>query len=130
MNTNYLNKLCALFQSMKNDDFMIEGAILQLENFPKYIQYVLDYVIKGEVVEETNASFEQVREEKELLDRRRKQQHDSAIYALNAINRLCDAYEVKRIADIDTTDRNAVANFVGNFVMEIYMNEINKWKTK
>lgn len=125
METNYLNKLCALFKAMEEDDYMIEGVLLQLENFPKYIKCVLDYVIKGTVVEETNASFEQVREEKNLLDKRRKQQHDAAIYAMNAINRCCDAYQVERITDIDTADRNAVANFIGKFVYEIYMNEIN-----
>lgn len=122
---NYMNKVQALFSAMHGDDAMLEAVAQQLDFFPRYVDAVIDYAVKGSMLKESCASFEQRRAELERLDVSRRKAHDAAIAAVGVINRFCDAYHVEHLTDVDTTDRNAVANFVGNFVLEIYMGEIN-----
>ena len=54
------------------------------------------------------------------IDRQRRDYHEAAIDAVNILNRLCAAIEVEPFSDIDTTDRHAVADMVGDFVIELY----------
>lgn len=54
------------------------------------------------------------------LDQRRKSKHDAAIANMSMLNRICDNYGVERIAPVDTNDRYAVAEFIGDFCAEIY----------
>lgn len=54
------------------------------------------------------------------LDTTRRMKHDSAIANMSMLNRICDAYGVEPIAPVDTKDRYAVADFIGNFCAEIY----------
>ena len=54
------------------------------------------------------------------LDMNRKRFHDSAIDAINGINRLCEKCGVELLFAGDTSDRNAVAEFCGSIVQEIF----------
>lgn len=54
------------------------------------------------------------------LDQRRKSKHDAAIANMSMLNRICNSYGVERISPVDTRDRYAVAEFIGNFCAEIY----------
>lgn len=120
-----LNKIKKLFIAMKGDDVMLNAAVEQFSYFTGYVNAVIDYVIKGEMLRASGASFDQLRDGLERLDVTRKMCHDGAITAVNTINRLCDMFGVERLTDVDTTDRYAVADFVGNFVLEIYKGEID-----
>ena len=54
------------------------------------------------------------------MDGRRRIAHESAIAKLTMLSRICDAYGTERIADIDTSNRYQVADFVGQYCAEIY----------
>lgn len=122
---NYLNKIKALFSALHGDEIMLNAMVQQLDYFTKYVNSVVDYVIKGEMLRESGASFDQLRAGLERLDVSRKLCHDGAISAVNMINRTCNMYDVEVLTDVDTTDRHAVADFVGNFILEIYKGEID-----
>ena len=125
MSNNYKSKIYSLVQAMEGDKIMLDAVEMQVNYFTGYVNSVIDYVIKGEIVRHSGASYDQVRAELEKLDVNRKIAHDGAISAVTTINRLCDMYGVEHLPDVDTSDRYAVANFVGNFVLEVYKGEIN-----
>lgn len=54
------------------------------------------------------------------IDRQRKHTHDAAIDSVNILNRMSKALGLEPYADVDTNDRYAVADFIGNFVNEVY----------
>lgn len=54
------------------------------------------------------------------IDQRRRIAHEHAITNCNILNRVCDAYGVEPIVDIDTSDRYQVADFAGKFCAEVY----------
>ena len=121
----YLDTLKKLFHEMHGEDFMLNATYMELNFFTNYVNAVIDYVIKGEIARESGLSFEQLRAELERLDVNRKKAHDAAISAVSSINKFCDSFGVEHLTDVDITDRNAVANFVGDFILEIYKGEIN-----
>lgn len=63
---------------------------------------------------------EGLRDKMENLDSARRSAHESAIASITMLNRICDAYGIERITDIDTTDRYQVADFVRRYCAEIY----------
>lgn len=125
MSNNYKSKIYSLVQAMEGDKIMLDAVEMQVNYFTGYVNSVIDYVIKGEIVRRSGASYDQVRAELEKLDVNRKIAHDGAISAVTTINRLCDMYGVEHLTDVDTSNRYAVADFVGNFVLEVYKGEIN-----
>lgn len=58
------------------------------------------------------------------MDERRRMAHEAAITACSVINRLCDSYGQPKICP-ETDDRYEIANFVGKFVYEVYLNGIS-----
>lgn len=54
------------------------------------------------------------------IDRSRKIAHDSAISGINILNRLSNNMGLPPFAEIDTKDRHQVANFVGQYINEVY----------
>lgn len=125
MSNNYKSKIYSLIQAMEGDKIMLDAVEMQVNYFTGYVNAVIDYVIKGEIVRHSGASFDQVRAELEKLDVNRKIAHDGAISAVTTINRLCNMYSVEYLTDVNTSDRHAVADFVGNFVLELYKGETN-----
>jgi hypothetical protein len=63
---------------------------------------------------------EELRDKVQALDERRRNIHDKTIGKVAQLNRICDKYSVPHIAEIDTNDRYAVADFVGQFCYEMY----------
>lgn len=63
---------------------------------------------------------QELREKMADLDSIRHSSHEAAIANIAMLNRICDAYGAEKIADIDTTDRYQVADFVGEYCAEIY----------
>lgn len=54
------------------------------------------------------------------IDRQRRITHDSCIGSVNQLNRMSAALGLEPFADIDTSDRYQVAEFIGQFVNEVY----------
>jgi len=63
---------------------------------------------------------EELRDRVQSLDEKRRSIHDKTIGKVAQLNRICDKYHVPHIAEIDTSDRYAVADFVGQFCYEMY----------
>lgn len=63
---------------------------------------------------------EELRDKVQDIDQARHVYHESAISSLKQLNRLCSMYGLPLYADIDTSDRYAVADFVGTWISEIY----------
>ena len=60
------------------------------------------------------------------IDETRHFKHEAAIRSINQLNRLYASFGLKPFADINTEDRYIVADFVGDFVMEVYNEGIKK----
>ena len=69
---------------------------------------------------------EELRDKVTNLDTRRRYAHDNAIGNLNMLNRISDRLGLEPFADIDTSDRYKVADFIGKFVNETYNNGIGR----
>lgn len=69
---------------------------------------------------------EEIQDVRIRLDQNRRISHDAAIANLNMLNRICNGYQVEPIAPIDTSDRYAVADFIGELCGELYESGQNK----
>lgn len=70
---------------------------------------------------------QELRDEITNLDGNRRSAHEATIANVSMLNRICDAFGTEKIAQIETTDRYQVADFVGQYCAEIY--ETGKSKT-
>lgn len=96
-------------------DFVSE----QLEKFPQYTNIVIREQIMMPIWR-FRYDGEELRDKIQDIDQKRKIAHDSAIASVNILNRLSKNLGLEPFADIDTNDRHEVANFVGQYVNEVY----------
>lgn len=61
---------------------------------------------------------EDYRDAVQKLDSDRKSKHDVAIGKVTQLNRQCENMKLGKFAEIDTSDREAVANFIAGFCAE------------
>lgn len=54
------------------------------------------------------------------IDRQRRIQHEACIANVNVLNRISGKLDLEPFMDIDTDDRNAVADAIGAYVNEVY----------
>ena len=118
-----------LIRAMKEQDFQpfFEGDSddafddigRALDAFPNYLNTVVRMTTMQPII---YARYEgqEIRDRISDLDSRRKSAHEHAISSITMLNRICDAYGTERIADIDTTNRYEVADFVGQYCAEVY----------
>ena len=97
----------------------------QFEAMPDYVNIVIREQIMIPLWQ-NRCEPDEYRENIQSIDRSRRIAHDNAINSMNIINRLSNNLGLEPFFDVDTTDRHAVANMVGNYVCEIYNNAINK----
>ena len=121
----YYDNFLKLVNAMEASDAELVRPLFL--SFLEYSKKVNEYVILGELAKKTMTG-EDLRLELESLDRKRHNAHESAIGSLNALNRLCGMMKLGKFADIDTTNRYNVADFIGEFVNEFYTGEIARTK--
>lgn len=116
--TNY-----QLFDGSKEDamDFLED----RLEAFPKYANVVIRQQIMMPL---WRMRFEgQDLQDKIMdIDKSRRIAHDNAISSVNILNRISRTLDLEPFADIDTTDRYVVADFIGQYISDIYNKGIGK----
>lgn len=97
----------------------IEFVSDNLEAFPKYANVVIREQIMMPI---WSARYEgqEFRDKVQDIDASRRYAHEGAITACNVLNRLSKNLGLETFADIDTSDRHAVAEFVGRAVNELY----------
>lgn len=114
--TNY-----EMFDGDKDEALDFVGS--HLEKFPNYVNIVIREQIMTPIWKQ-RFDGEILRNHIQDIDQQRKIAHDSAISSINILNRLSKNLGLEPFADIDTTDRHTVANFVGQYVNELYNNGI------
>lgn len=107
----------------KDDAFDFIGA--QFDSFTNYANSVIHETIMMPIWR-NRYEGQDLRDKIQDCDRSRRIAHDSAISGINILNRVSDKLGLPPFADIDTTDRFQVADFVGAYMNEVYNNGIGK----
>lgn len=125
----YIEKEKALLAAMKergyqavfdgSRDDALDTVEEQMGKFTGYVNVVIREQVMGPIWRD-RCEPEDLRERIMAIDRERRIAHNAAIDAVNILNRLSKAYGVAPFADIDTDDRHAVADMVGDYVAEVY----------
>lgn len=124
----FIEKQMELMSAMKQSNYELfdndaEDAYDTLERiFSAFVEYA-NCVIRMQVmipIWRNRYDGEELRDKVQDIDQARHVYHESAISSLKQLNRLCSIYGLSPYADIDTSDRYAVADFVGTWVSEIY----------
>lgn len=110
-----------LFEGDKNE--AMDFLSLQLMAFPKYANIVIKEQIMTPIWR-NRYEGQDFRDRVQDIDSKRRICHENAISATNVLNRLSKNLNLPAFADVDVTDRHAVAEFVGGFVNEVYNNGI------
>lgn len=95
-----------------------------LSSFPDYAQTVIGQETQMRMLN-VMYSGEEFRDRTQTLDQTRRNAHNNAIGSINALNRFCKNLGLEPFADINTNDRHAVAEFVGDYVNEVYREGIS-----
>lgn len=90
-----------------------------LKAFPNYVNTVVAYNVKIPLIY-ARYDGEELRDRVVRLDTERHNAHEVAIGAVNIMNRVCEKMGLPPFAEVDTTNRAAVADFAGRFVNETY----------
>lgn len=117
------SELVKAISASKDFEGKLDTALAYLERsmscFPAYVTSVFNMETLMPTLR-FRLEPEDYREKVMELDRSRKRFHDSAIDAINGINRMCDKCGVEPFFAGDTSDRNAVAEFCGEVVEDVF----------
>lgn len=91
----------------------------RLKALPKYVNTVVKESIMLPIWRD-RYDGQELRDKIQDMDAKRKIVHDKAIASLTALNRLSQNLGLGLFADIDTNDRHAVAEYVGEAVNIVY----------
>lgn len=90
-----------------------------MSSFVDYQNHVINMSIVQPIIYQRYEGAE-IRDKVMELDSTRKIKHDAAIANANMLNRICEGYGIAPMVNVDTKDRYAVADFIGQFCSEIY----------
>lgn len=130
----FLEKENQLIQKLKETNYdMFDGdsdAALdfvgdKLEKFPNYANIVIRQQIMLPIWK-VRYEGEEFRDKVKDIDVSRRYAHESAISSVTILNRFSKKLGLEPFADIDTTDRYAVADFIGQYIGEVYNQGIGK----
>lgn len=126
----YLQKQAALIDKMRGsdgklDDMSYSFLTKAFEAFPDYANVV---VRQQAMIPIWNARYEgqELRELVSDIDRQRHNYHEAAIASANMLNRMCKNNGLEPFFEGDITRRDHVADFVGDYVNEVYNHGIGK----
>lgn len=128
----FLEKQNAIIQKLHDTNYELfdgdkDEALDTLETeltaFPEYANVVIREQIMVPIWRE-RCEPEEFRENVQNMDTRRRDAHDNAITSVNVLNRISSKLGLEPFADIDTNDRHAVAEMVGQYTNELYNNGI------
>lgn len=121
--TTLKDKYVALIHAATEADDLIMIEV-SLKNFVDYINSVIMMVFGSEIIKERYAPDER-RPYLEELDKKRHVCHEACISSLSLMNKLCLLYGVEQVAeDVNLKDRYDVADYIGQFIIEVYNEEI------
>lgn len=125
---DYIGRIDGLVKAMAKSDYEIfdhdkEEALdtvqTWLQSFPAYANVVVSQQSTMPILQ---ARYEgaDYREAVARLDSQRKNYHEAAIASVGGLNRMSSMLGLEPFADIDVKDRHAVADFVGDYVGQLY----------
>lgn len=137
MNVNELRKAIVdqgIGPAFVRDD--LQEVDERLDTFREYFNAVYNHVLGSESTRfNFNAGYidaEKMRDQITRLDSERRSAHDRAIDSCAILNRMCDMYKVKHICPEVEKDfsgkvlnREEIADFVGQFVYNVYQRGID-----
>ena len=107
----------AVFDGDSEDAYDLIGECLT--SFPEYANAVVRMEVLMPVYQE-RYDGQEFRDHVTQLDNTRRTYHNAACSSIGILNRICEQHGLEPFADIDVNDRYQVADFVGQFVAEIY----------
>ena len=107
----------AMFDGDKDD--ALDYVETCLKSFVNYANAVLNQVQQEPIIQ-ARYDGEELRDKRKQLDDIRTTYHNTAIGGVDKLNRLCKHYKLEPWANIDTSDRYNVTEFVGNYIGETY----------
>lgn len=124
----YTNKINDLISAMEKAEFSVfdgdkdEAISFITENIQHMLDYVNTVVHYQHMIPMLSFRYEgeEYRTRVMELDTRRRNVHNCAIDAINIINRMAKMHNMEDIFCVDTNDRYAVADAIGDYVIEAY----------
>lgn len=107
----------ASFDGDKEEAFDFLGA--RLDAFPAYVNAVVRMETMMPIWR-ARYDTQEFQDSVQRIDTERKHAHDAAIASVNILNRMSKSLGLEPFAEVDTNDRHAVAEMVGNYVNEVY----------
>ena len=121
---NYIEKMDEIVKCC-SDEFDFKLIEMSIDSFKDYVNSVVDYAVKIPLVRERYSyDLDRVKDEIKRFDQIRHDAHEAAIASLTSLNRFCSAHNLEKLSDVNTNDRYQVAEFVGNFVNQVYNDTI------
>ena len=103
----------------------LDGLHMRLRAFADYSAQVCRQQFALPILYKT-LERDELQAEVTRIDKARRAAQNNAIASLSMLNRLCRALELEPFADVDTGDRHAVAEFVGEYVRQLYAHGIGR----
>lgn len=134
-------KIKDLINAVSKSDDSLEDKRDALEFIEQRIQYMVNYVnavvmmnVSTPILYAKSLDQEDLIDKIQSLDKKRKMTHDVAIGACVQLDRQCDYYQCERICgltpekdingEITVESRKEFASFIGNFINDIFQEEI------
>lgn len=127
---SYLEKQRDLIEKMRGSDGkldeMSEGFLTRaFTTFPDYANVVIRQQAMIPIWQ-ARYDGQELRDRISEIDTTRRNMHEAAIASANMLNRMCAKNGLEPFFEGDTNDRHAVADFVGDYVNEVYNHGIGK----
>ena len=132
----YLEKEARMLQEMERTHYANMGGEEKKEmtlsfmgmQFDTFISYANTVITQQVMTPLWKVMYDgaEFRDKVESLDRTRRLEHDAAIGGVRILNQMSEKLGLEPFADIDVTDRFAVADFIGTYVNEVYNQGIGK----
>ena len=113
----YMEK--AGFDDAEDRNDMYDFVAGELATFPEYVNTVAHNQAKMPLVYALYDGQE-LRDRITEMDTRRHNVHETAISAINTLNRYGERLGMGKVFDVDTTDRQAVADFAGAYTSAMF----------
>lgn len=126
----YLQKQAALIDKMRGSDGKLDemSCSFLTRAFTAFPEYANVVIRQQTMIPIWNARYEgqDLRDRVSEIDRQRHNAHEAAISSANMLNRMCAKNGLEPFFDGNTADRYEVADFVGDYVNEVYNHGIGK----
>lgn len=131
--SKYLQKENAIIQKLHDTNYELfdgqkdEALDFLDDQLSKFSQYANIVISQQHLLPIYRVRYEgqDYRDHVESLDHNRRTIHNCAIDSVNILNRLSDKLGLEPFSDVDTKDRNAVANMIGDYIVEMYQTGTN-----